>query len=62
MFIFKNIFKSLFILREREVAQAGDRQREKEGERERERIPRRLHTGNVEPQVALEPTNCEIMT
>ena len=35
---------------------------ERERERERERIPSRLHTVSTEPDVGLEPTNCEIMT
>ena len=38
------------------------RGRDRERGRERERIPSRLHTGTVEPQVGLEPTNSEIMT
>ena len=35
---------------------------EGQSERERERIPSRLHTGSTEPDMGLEPTNCEIMT
>ena len=31
-------------------------------ERERERISRRLHAVSAEPDMVLEPTNCEIMT
>ena len=54
------IFKfCLLILREKEREQEQGRGRE--GVRERERIPSRLHTGSVEPDVGLELTNCEIM-
>ena len=35
---------------------------EREGERERARIPSRLCTVSTEPDIGLEPTNCEIMT
>ena len=35
---------------------------EAETERKRERIPSILHTVSTEPDVGLEPTNCEIMT
>ena len=42
----------------RERLEAGDGQRE----RGRERIPSRLHTVSVEPDVGLELTNREIMT
>ena len=38
----------------------GEGQRERE--RERERIPSRLCTVSVEPNVGLKPMNCEIMT
>ena len=31
-------------------------------EEERERIPSRLCTASTEPDVGLEPTNCDIMT
>ena len=40
----------------------GEGQREGERERERERIPSRLCTVSMEPDVGLEPTNCENMT
>ena len=46
----------LFILRERK------RERVRVGEGQRERIPSRLHSVSVEPDVRLKPTNCEIMT
>ena len=36
--------------------------RERERETERERIPSRLHTVSEDPNMRLEPTNCEIMT
>ena len=49
----KTFFLSLYILRER----AGEEQREGE----RERIPSRLCTGSVEPDMGLELMNCEIM-
>ena len=39
-------------------AQAEEGQRE----RERERIPSRLHTVSVEPNMRLKPMNCEVMT
>ena len=48
-------FLSLFIYCER--VRAGEGQREK-----RERIPSRLHTVGMEPDVGLEPVNREIMT
>ena len=32
------------------------------GEGQRERIPSRLLTASAEPNVGLDPTNCEIMT
>ena len=48
------------------------KEREKEGERKpvgewekgrrRERVPSRLHTVSVEPDMGLKLTNCEIMT
>ena len=36
----------------------------REGQRktEKERIPNRLHAVSAEPDVGLNPTNCEIMT
>ena len=37
-------------------------ERERERERERQRIPSRLYTVRVEPDMGLEPMNCEIMT
>ena len=40
----------------------GKGQRERERERERERIPTRLHTVSIKPNMGLKPTNCEIMT
>ena len=40
-----------------------EREREKaETEGETERIPSRLRAVSTEPDVGLEPTNCEIMT
>ena len=61
---------NLFILRERESKRActymhmseWDKGRERERERKKERIPSRLRTVSVEPDVGLELTNCEIMT
>ena len=44
----------LFILRETETAQVGERQRE--------RIPSRLCTASTEPDVGLHHRNCEIVT
>ena len=41
---------------------AWGRDRERERERERERIPSRLHSVGIEPNVRLELTNREIMT
>ena len=43
-------------LRERESARGGG------AERGRARIPSRFYTVGTEPDVGLEPTNCEIMT
>ena len=42
----------------------GERQRagEEQRKRERLRIPSRLRTASTEPDVGLEPTNCEIVT
>ena len=48
--------------RAREPACMGEGQRERGREREGERIPSRLHSSSTEPNVGLEPTNCEIMT
>ena len=47
-----------FFERERERASAGEEQREKG----RERIPSRLCAVSVEPEVGLDPMNCEIVT
>ena len=47
---------------------ARERERERESKREggaergRERIPSRLHAVRTEPDMRLDPTNCEIMT
>ena len=46
----------MFILKEREQAGEGER------ERRRDRIPGRLHTVSMDPDVGLKLTNCEIMT
>ena len=53
-------FYILFIYFEREK----DRAWEREGwtARERERIPSRFCTFSAEPDVGIEPTNCEIVT
>ena len=48
----------LFILSERVCAHASERGAEREGER----IPSRLCTISVEPDVGLEPMNREIVT
>ena len=63
-FDFQNIFLSLFILRERESGGKVERPREteRERERERERIPGRLCTVSSEPDMYVEPMNCDIMT
>ena len=49
-----------------EAERQGGRDREgetgRERQRERERIPRRLHAVSAEPNVGLEPMNCETMT
>ena len=47
--------------REREKGE-GLRERQRERERGRERIPSRLCTVILEPDVRLDPMNCEIMT
>ena len=39
-----------------------ERERDRERERERERIPSRLYTVSVDPNVGLKLTNYEIMT
>ena len=49
----------LFILREKKSREG---QRERERVRQRERIPSRLCTVSADPNVGLEPTNCEILT
>ena len=55
------VFKAyLCILRERGREQG--RGREREGERGRERIPSRLYTVSAEPDVGLDPMNCQITT
>ena len=54
VFFFKFIY--LFWEREHEWAQAGEGQKEGDG------IPSRLCAISTEPDVGLEPTNCEIMT
>ena len=46
----------------RERARTQDEEGQRERERERERIPSRLYTVSGEPDVELEPTNCEIVT
>ena len=38
------------------------RERGREREREGERIPSRVHTISLEPDVGLEATDCDIMT
>ena len=58
IFIKKNLFLSLFILREGEIAWAGEGQKE----RERYRSPSRPLAVHVEPDVGLELTSHEIMT
>ena len=64
-------FKFTYLFREREWGRGrkrGERERDSERagkgqkERERERIPSRLHAVSMEPDVGLEPMNCEIMT
>ena len=52
----------LFILKENESESERECEQGKGRERGRERIPSRLHTVSVEPNMGLEPTNCEIMT
>ena len=48
---------------ERERERDRERERQRERERDRERIPGRLHTMSMEPNVArLELTTCKIMT
>ena len=47
-------------LRERERER--ERASRERAEREGDRIPSRLHTVSREPDVGLEPTNCDIMT
>ena len=54
------IFLDLFILRVREREHRYKSRRGREGERQR--IPSRLCTGSMEPNVGLELTNHEIMT
>ena len=49
-----------FVYLERKRGCAGEQ--EKGRERRRERIPSRLHAVSTEPNVGLDPTNCEIMT
>ena len=51
-------------MRERERERESERAQAREGQREweRERIPSRLCTVSVEPNVGLEPMNKEIMT
>ena len=64
---------SLFIYYEKErenTSRRGEKGREREtesaskgrAEREGERIPSRLHAVSTEPNMGLDPTNCEIMT
>ena len=61
---YKNIYKYLFILseRERESMSGGKREGGREREKEREGIPSRLRTVSTEPDVGFKPTNSEIMT
>ena len=60
--LFFTLFKFLFFIFyfERESTPVKEGQRERE--RRRQRIPSRLCTANTEPNMALEPTNGEIMT
>ena len=51
----------MFIYFERDRVWAGEGQREREGDTESE-AGSRLWTVSTEPNVGLEPTNCEIMT
>ena len=48
--------------RERKRQRDRKRQRERKRQRDRERIPSRLYNVSTEPDVGLEPMNCEIMT
>ena len=61
-FLLKMFFNVYLFLRQRETEHEWRRGRERERERERERIPSKLHTTSVEPDVGLEPKNREIMT
>ena len=56
------VFIHLFWEREKESAEAGERQRERQREGVRERIPSRLRTANMKPSAGLGLTNREIMT
>ena len=58
-FFFYNFFKFIYFERERE------RERERAGsdrKRGREKIPSRLHTVSLEPDMGPKSMNCEIMT
>ena len=52
----------MFILRQGERDEAPASGGWRGAEKERERVPSRLHTVSAEPDVGLDPTNCEIMT
>ena len=52
-----SFLKFLFILKEREITSRGGAEK-----KEAERIPSRLHTISMEPDVELKPTNHEIIT
>ena len=64
MHIYSNLLIYLkFIERARESTEGGaERERERKRQRDRERIPSRLYNVSTEPDVGLEPMNCEIMT
>ena len=51
-----------FIERERERERESERESRGVAEREGERIPGRVCTISMEPDIRLEPTDCEIMT
>ena len=59
-FIVSTLFKGYYFERERESTHASGGGAERE--RGRERIPSRLRAVSREPDVGLDPVNCEIMT